>query len=52
MVKKNLTKEYLESIIIAVLIAFFIRTFFMQTFKIPSGSNETNVTGRRLLNCK
>src|ERR1035437_8779358 len=31
-------REYVESIIIAVIIAFFIRTFIIQAFKIPSGS--------------
>ncbi len=31
-------KEYAEAIIIAILIAFFIRTFVVQAFKIPSGS--------------
>lgn len=30
--------EYAEAIIIAILIAFFIRTFIVQAFKIPSGS--------------
>lgn len=30
--------EYAEAIIIAVLVAFFIRTFVVQAFKIPSGS--------------
>jgi signal peptidase I len=33
-------KEYLEPILIAVLIAFFIRTFVVQAFKIPSSSME------------
>ena len=31
-------KEYAEAIIIAILIALFIRTFVIQAFKIPSGS--------------
>ncbi|MEA1936364.1 MAG: signal peptidase I [Thermodesulfobacteriota bacterium] len=31
-------KEYAEAIIIAILIALFIRTFVTQAFKIPSGS--------------
>lgn len=31
-------KEYAEAIIIAILIAVFIRTFVVQAFKIPSGS--------------
>jgi signal peptidase I len=38
--KKNFVKEYLEPIVIAVLIALFIRTFIVQAFKIPSSSME------------
>ena len=36
---KNFENQgYIEAIIIAILIAFFIRTFIVQAFKIPSGS--------------
>jgi len=35
---KSKLREYAESIIIAVILAFFIRTFIIQAFKIPSGS--------------
>lgn len=35
---KSKVREYAEAIIIAILIAFFIRTFVVQAFKIPSGS--------------
>jgi signal peptidase I len=35
---KSKVVEYAEAIIIAILIAFFIRTFIVQAFKIPSGS--------------
>ncbi len=38
--KKKFIKEYLEPIVIAVLIALFIRTFIIQAFKIPSSSME------------
>jgi signal peptidase I len=38
--KKHLVREYAESIIIAVILALFIRTFVVQAFKIPSGSME------------
>ncbi len=38
--KKHLVREYAESIIIAVVLALFIRTFVVQAFKIPSGSME------------
>lgn len=36
--KKSIVREYAQAIIIAIIIAFFIRTFFVQAFKIPSGS--------------
>ena len=35
---KSIVREYAEAIIIALLLAFFIRTFVVQAFKIPSGS--------------
>ena len=38
--KKKFIKEYIEPIVIAVLIALFIRTFIIQAFKIPSSSME------------
>lgn len=38
--KKKFVKDYLEPILIAVLIALFIRAFVVQAFKIPSGSME------------
>lgn len=36
--RKTVIREYSEAIIIAILIALFIRTFVVQAFKIPSGS--------------
>ena len=38
--KKRFIKEYVEPIVIAILIALFIRTFVVQAFKIPSSSME------------
>jgi len=38
--KKSIFREYLEAIIIAGILALFIRTFVVQAFKIPSGSME------------
>ncbi len=35
---KSMVREYLEAIIVAVLLALFIRAFIVQAFKIPSGS--------------
>jgi signal peptidase I len=35
---KSKLREYIEAILIAVIIALFIRTFIVQAFKIPSGS--------------
>ncbi|NKB82665.1 MAG: signal peptidase I [Nitrospirales bacterium] len=36
--QKSVIREYAEAIIIALLLAFFIRAFVVQAFKIPSGS--------------
>ncbi len=36
--KKSVLVEYTEAIIIAIILAVFIRTFVVQAFKIPSGS--------------
>ena len=36
--KKSIAREYIEAIVIALVLAFFIRTFVVQAFKIPSGS--------------
>ena len=38
--KNKFFKDYVEPIIIAILIAFFIRAFAVQAFKIPSSSME------------
>lgn len=35
---KSKLQEYTEAIILAIVIAFFIRTFVIQAYKIPSGS--------------
>jgi len=48
--KGGVIREYAESIIIAILIALFIRAFIVQAFKIPSGSMEpTLLIGDHLL---
>src|SRR4030043_1900299 len=48
--KKKIIKEYIEPIVIAVLIALFIRAFIVQAFKIPSSSMEpTLLVGDHLL---
>jgi signal peptidase I len=36
-------REYLESIVVALMLALFIRTFVVQAFKIPSSSMESNL---------
>jgi signal peptidase I len=38
--KKGAVREWGEAIVIAILLALFIRTFVIQAFKIPSGSME------------
>ena len=41
--KKSTLREYFESIVIAVVLALFVRTFIVQAFKIPTGSMEENL---------
>ncbi len=41
--KKSTAREYFESIVIAVILALFIRTWSVQAFKIPTGSMEQNL---------
>jgi signal peptidase I len=41
--RKSVAREYFESIVIAVIMALFIRTFVVQAFKIPTGSMEPNL---------
>jgi signal peptidase I len=36
--KKPVVREYAEALLVALLLAFFIRSFVVQAFKIPSGS--------------
>lgn len=36
--KKSVIREYVEAIVVAILLALCIRTFVVQAFKIPSGS--------------
>jgi signal peptidase I len=36
--RKSLVREYAEAIVVAMLLAFAIRVFVVQAFKIPSGS--------------
>jgi len=47
---KSQLQEWIESIVIAFVLAMFIRTFFIQAFKIPSGSmRPTLLEGDRLM---
>jgi signal peptidase I len=41
--RKSTVREYFESVCVAVILAFFVRTFVVQAFKIPSGSMEPNL---------
>jgi signal peptidase I len=42
-VQKSTLREYFESIVIAVILALFVRTWVVQAFKIPTGSMENNL---------
>jgi signal peptidase I len=41
--EKSTVREYFESIVIAVILALFVRTWVVQAFKIPTGSMENNL---------
>ena len=48
--KKSTIREYAEALVIAIILALFIRTFIIQAFKIPSGSMKpTLLVGDHLL---
>ena len=47
---KPLVRELIESALIALVMALFVRTFFVQAFKIPTGSMQpTLMVGDRIL---
>jgi signal peptidase I len=41
--QKSTAREYFESIVVAVILALFVRTFVFQAFKIPTGSMKPNL---------
>lgn len=48
--RKSTLREYTEAIVVALLLALFIRTFVVQAFKIPSGSMlDTLLIGDHIL---
>jgi len=48
--KRSALRENIEAIIVAIVIALFIRTFIVQAFKIPSGSmKQTLLIGDHIL---
>jgi signal peptidase I len=48
--KKSALREWIETIVIAVALALFVRTFFIELFRIPSGSmRPTFLEGDRIL---
>ncbi len=48
--KKSALRENIEAIVVAIILALFIRTFIVQAFKIPSGSmKDTLLIGDHIL---
>lgn len=41
--KKSVFREYFESLVVAVVLALFVRTWVFQAFQIPTGSMENNL---------
>src|SRR6476646_9511261 len=41
--KKSIFREYFESLVVAVILALFVRTWVFQAFQIPTGSMENNL---------
>jgi signal peptidase I len=41
--RKSTFREYFESLVVAVILALFVRTFALQAFNIPTGSMEPNL---------
>ena len=41
--RKSTLREYFDSIVIALILALFVRTWVVQAFKIPTGSMENNL---------
>ena len=41
--KKSVIREWVESIVVALLLAMVIRTFVVEPFKIPTGSMRTTL---------
>jgi signal peptidase I len=41
--KKSVVREYFEAIVMALILALFVRTWGVQAFKIPTGSMENNL---------
>lgn len=41
--RKSHVREYFESLVVAVVLALFVRTWVFQAFKIPTGSMENNL---------
>jgi signal peptidase I len=41
--RKSTLREYFEAIVVAVVLALFVRTFVFQAFKIPTGSMKPNL---------
>ncbi len=47
--KKSIIRDWVESIVVAFILAMFIRTFAVQAFKIPTGSMRPTLLERDLI---
>ncbi len=41
--RRSLAREYLEAVLVSVILALFVRTFLLQAYVVPTGSMEDNI---------
>ena len=48
--KKTRSREFSDALIYAAIVAFIIKIFFFEAYRIPTGSMENTLTGGRFFN--